>query len=205
MRGLANAPRELGVEVFGEDELVERIQRGEKHRRACISIGDPRPFFRKARIGERLHPAVKSSFESVLRLSFYDREQPVKIEGLHRSERVPELRDARRVLRFFEKTRDRTDGWTVHCWAGVSRSPATALALLFLLRGDEERAAEELRRIRPQAMPNLRLVRHFDALLGSRLIDAARNIYELRHEELISEFRENLDGSLEELEAADPE
>jgi len=199
-RERAPAAGNPGVEVFGEYELLDRLERGVGHFRACISIGNPRSFLRAARPGERLHPLVRSSFDRVLRLSFYDLEEPARIEGLA-MDRLPALRDARRVVRFFERTRGWTDGWTIHCWAGVSRSAAVALGLLYLIHGDEARAAAELRRLRPIALPNRGLLRHFDALLGSRLAEASDGIRSAR----LAELKLELDDSLEELGGADRE
>ncbi len=56
----------------------------------------------------------------------------------------------------------------IHCYAGVSRSTAIALAILMMLYGKdaEDQAVEYLLRIRPQAMPNVRIVREADLILG---------------------------------------
>jgi len=174
-------PSSLGVEVFAENELVDRLARGAPHYRACISIGNPRPLLRKAQPGETVPPHVRNSFESLLRLSFYDLEEPMEFDGLL-LERLPHRGDVQRVLRFFDRTKGWTDGWTIHCWAGVSRSTAVALALLFLLRGDEDQAAAELGRIRPQALPNRLLLRRFDEVLGSRLGPAAQGFHAANRE-----------------------
>jgi predicted protein tyrosine phosphatase len=190
--------------VLGENELVESLERGERHYRACISIGNPRPRLRRAEPGELMPPLLRSSFDSVLRLSFYDLVEPLWIEGRWLG-RLPRASDARRVLRFFERSRGWTDGWTIHCWAGISRSTAVALGLLFLLHGDEGLAAAELRRMRPQALPNLRLVGLFDRELGSRLEAEARRIHSAAAEELGRELEaasaklEGIEGELEEL------
>lgn len=189
-----------GVEVFGENELVARLMAGEAHYRACISIGNPRPFPFRSGPGEALPPIVRKSFDRILRLSFYDLEEVIQVEGLGRLARIPSLRDARRVMRFYDETRPWTDGWTIHCWAGISRSTAVALAILYRLTGDEGEAARRLSRIRPEAMPNLRLVEAFDALLGSRLGGVVGTIYRSR----IDGLREELDGGLEEVEGDGP-
>ena len=189
-----------GVEVFGEEELVASIESGEGHYRACISIGSPRPLLRAPQPGEALHPLVRSAFPDLLRIGIYDLEQRPK--GLPLG-RLPGVAEARRVLQFYERTRARTGGWTIHCWAGVSRSTACALGLLYILRGDEARAADELRRIRPQAMPNLRFVRAFDQVLGSRLLEQAAKIHASRREELELESRAALDGTYAEMAPAD--
>ncbi len=55
----------------------------------------------------------------------------------------------------------------VHCWAGVSRSMASAFAILCdrSPRGDEHRIAREIRSRAPHAQPNRLIVRLADRLL----------------------------------------
>ncbi len=69
---------------------------------------------------------------------------------------------------------DFAEGWDgsrpllVHCWAGVSRSPAAAyiLACARRPRGDEAALARALRSAAPFATPNARMVALADDLLG---------------------------------------
>lgn len=69
----------------------------------------------------------------------------------------------------------------VHCHMGLSRS--TAAMLLLLARrepeADEEELFTRLRRIRPQAWPNSRMISLGDKLLGrgGRLVEALRDHY----------------------------
>lgn len=77
-------------------------------------------------------------------------------------------------------------GWTadapmlVHCWAGVSRSMATAFVLLCdrLGRGSEHAIARHMRARAPHAWPNPLIVRHADEALerDGRMIAAANAI-----------------------------
>ncbi len=55
----------------------------------------------------------------------------------------------------------------VHCWAGVSRSMATAYSILCdrAWRGAEFRLAREMRARAPHAYPNRAIIRHADAQL----------------------------------------
>jgi predicted protein tyrosine phosphatase len=55
----------------------------------------------------------------------------------------------------------------VHCWAGVSRSMATAYSILCdrAWRGAEFRLAREMRARAPHACPNRAIIRHADAQL----------------------------------------
>jgi predicted protein tyrosine phosphatase len=56
----------------------------------------------------------------------------------------------------------------IHCMAGIGRSPAMALAIMAerLGPGKEQEAFEWLVSARPEAVPNLMVVGHADALLG---------------------------------------
>lgn len=86
------------------------------------------------------------------------------------------------VLQLIEFVRawDRTAPLVVHCWMGVSRSPAAALiaALAIAPETDDRELARRLRRASPQATPNARLVALGDAVLhrGGRLVSAVKSI-----------------------------
>lgn len=81
--------------------------------------------------------------------------------------RAPEASDAERVIRFVEAW-DRADPMLIHCWAGISRSTASAFitACVHNPKADEEEIARAIRAASPTASPNARLVGHADALLG---------------------------------------
>jgi predicted protein tyrosine phosphatase len=68
----------------------------------------------------------------------------------------------------------------VHCWAGVSRSMASAFTLLCdrLGPGAEHEIAQAMRARAPHAFPNPLIVRHADKALGreGRMIAAAQSI-----------------------------
>lgn len=68
----------------------------------------------------------------------------------------------------------------VHCWAGISRSTATAFiaACLHNPETDEAAVAGALRTASPTAYPNVRIVAFADAILGrnGRMTDAVRMI-----------------------------
>jgi predicted protein tyrosine phosphatase len=80
---------------------------------------------------------------------------------------APRMTDAERILAFLEDW-DRTSPLLVHCWAGISRSTATAFiaACLHAPRVAEDEIAAAIREASPTAKPNARLVAHADALLG---------------------------------------
>ena len=67
----------------------------------------------------------------------------------------------------------------VHCWMGVSRSPAAAFVIACARApGDERAVARELRRRAPHATPNRLLVAVADDVLGchGRMVDAVTAI-----------------------------
>ncbi len=72
-----------------------------------------------------------------------------------------------RLLAFFEEW-DQTDPLVIHCYAGVSRSPAAAYVAACALAPHrcEFEVARELRRMSPTATPNRRLVALADRRLG---------------------------------------
>lgn len=87
----------------------------------------------------------------------------------------------RDVLMFIEDW-DRADPILVHCYAGISRSTATAFTIACALNPgtDEEEIAWALREASPSAWPNRRIVALADAELGrsGRMSDAIQAIGE---------------------------
>ncbi|MCX8999073.1 protein tyrosine phosphatase [Rhizobiaceae bacterium BDR2-2] len=80
----------------------------------------------------------------------------------------------------FARAWDRAAPLLIHCWMGISRSPAAALvaALAVMPETDERDLALRLRKASPFATPNARLVALGDALLGreERLTAAVKHI-----------------------------
>ncbi len=81
--------------------------------------------------------------------------------------RAPGAVDAEKLIRFVE-TWDRVQPILIHCWAGISRSTASAFitACVHNPKTDENEIAQALRQASPTAYPNPRLVAHADAVLG---------------------------------------
>nr|WP_320143129.1 protein-tyrosine phosphatase family protein [uncultured Cohaesibacter sp.] len=84
-----------------------------------------------------------------------------------------------KMIRFF-RSWDRSAPMVVHCWAGVSRSTASAYIAACALRPelDEMQLAQDLRKASPPATPNRRLVELADHLLGrdGRMSEAIKAI-----------------------------
>jgi predicted protein tyrosine phosphatase len=80
----------------------------------------------------------------------------------------PPGRDHIDALLTFSRTWDRRAPLMIHCWAGISRSMASAFAVLCdrLGPGREIEIARGMRRRAPHAAPNILLVSHADAALG---------------------------------------
>jgi predicted protein tyrosine phosphatase len=96
-----------------------------------------------------------------LKLTFHDVVETM--EGFS----APRATDAEKLIGFVE-TWDRKNPMLIHCWAGISRSTASAYTALCMLRPkvDEEELAFELRAASPSATPNRLIVSFTDSLLG---------------------------------------
>ena len=75
---------------------------------------------------------------------------------------------------------DRARPLVINCYAGISRSTASAYIIAAALapQRDELELAKTLRRVSPSATPNMRLVGLADAMLGrdGRMIEAIGSI-----------------------------
>lgn len=80
----------------------------------------------------------------------------------------------------FVRSWDRRAPLVIHCYAGISRSTASAFACVCALNPDrdEESIAQALRHASPTATPNVRIVSLADRLLGrkGRMIAAVETI-----------------------------
>jgi len=92
---------------------------------------------------------------------------------------VPEERHVADLIGFVRGW-DRRAPLVVHCFAGISRSTASAFAAVCALspHRDEDDIAQALRRASPTATPNIRIVTLADRLLGrdGRMVAAIESI-----------------------------
>jgi predicted protein tyrosine phosphatase len=92
---------------------------------------------------------------------------------------APQAGDAMRLVNFIRDW-DLAQPMLIHCWAGISRSTASALAALCVLRphADEMELALELRSASPSATPNRLITAQVDQLLGrgGRMLKAVEAI-----------------------------
>ena len=111
--------------------------------------------------------------ENHLRLRVHDISVPLDGYVLAEQEHVADLLD-------FVRGWDRRAPLVVHCYAGISRSTASAFASACALapHRDEASIAQALRRASPTATPNIRIVALADRLLGrdGRMIAAIETI-----------------------------
>jgi predicted protein tyrosine phosphatase len=164
---------ELGVQVFAEQELLDRIGKGEKFYSHCISIRNPHEEM----------PNISSAFKEVLELKFYDITKKDRLPPAEYP--LPSQEDVERIIQFVRDTRNSATGYTIHCLHGHSRSTATALGILYMFLGNEVDASRHLRKIHPDTKltPNLCLLEHFDHFLGSRLVPIGEWMQLAYHEE----------------------
>ena len=175
----------VSVRVFGRRELVARIQRRQPMvENCCISIAGPEAE-RVPAMRQEL-AIIQAAFPRVLSLRFHDTN--LCQDDLGRQLTPPSQQDMARIVTFVNETHARSTGYVIHCHAGVSRSTATALAVLFLLGHTEESAVAELRRIRPQAAPLACLTSYFDDLIGSRLTELVPAIHQYAHQHMLNEL-----------------
>jgi predicted protein tyrosine phosphatase len=92
---------------------------------------------------------------------------------------APQRAHVEQVLDFGRRW-DRTAPLVIHCYAGISRSTASAFAIACALNPEREEAeiARRIRRDSPTAHPNRLIVSHADDLLGrkGRMLDALEAI-----------------------------
>lgn len=99
--------------------------------------------------------------ENYLRLRLHDISSPLDGYIMPDQEHIADLLN-------FVRRWDRRTPIVVHCYAGISRSTASAFASVCALNPgrDEESIALALRRASPTATPNIRIVSLADRLLG---------------------------------------
>ena len=99
-----------------------------------------------------------------MRLRFHD------LAGPRDGFRPPDRADMQELLGFAAGWDHAASPLLIHCWFGVSRSPAAAYAIMCQLNpsASEQRIAERLRREMPFATPNRLMISLADGILGRR-------------------------------------
>lgn len=92
---------------------------------------------------------------------------------------APQESHVRQIIEFAQSW-DQAAPLLVHCWMGVSRSPAAAMiaSLAVCPDDDDEALAARLRQSSPFATPNIRLVEIADTVLArkGRFVDAVKKL-----------------------------
>jgi predicted protein tyrosine phosphatase len=108
-----------------------------------------------------------------LRLTFHDINS--ETTGLA----AAQISDAEKLIAFI-KAWDRQAPMLIHCWAGISRSTASAFIAMCLLKPEvgEFTLAKQLRQASPSATPNRMITAKVDYLLGrkGRMLNAVESI-----------------------------
>ena len=143
--------------------IVSGLSWARRHKRefeAVITIEDPSITRFRLGLGSlRFHRHPQPDH---LVLSFYDLDEPIP-EPFHQPwMRLADHADIEAALAFAQQH----DSLLIHCKAGVSRSTATALAILTARLGDPEAAMATLLELRPIAVPNRHVTMIADELLG---------------------------------------
>ncbi len=119
------------------------------------------------------HPELGLPKECHLRMTFNDISTPMKDLTPPGREHVKE------IIGFIEDW-DLSSPMLIHCWAGISRSTASAFITMCLLNPQEEEIdlAWELRNLAPSATPNRLIIEHADALMRreGRMVKAIKTI-----------------------------
>ena len=117
-------------------------------------------------------PALAASGNH-LKLTMHDIAAPVEGMKPPGADQVEQLID-------FARQWNQKAPMLIHCWAGISRSTASAFITQCLHHPDksEQELADELRELSPSATPNPLIIAHADAMLNrnGRMISAIKNI-----------------------------
>lgn len=110
------------------------------------------------------HPELGLAAPRHLKLNFHDITE--ETEGLE----PPMPAHVARILDFVSGWKGEASPLLIHCWAGISRSTASAYAAMCMLhpQRDEAELAAELRAHSPVATPNRRMVAFADEMLGRK-------------------------------------
>lgn len=147
----------MNLQIFSKDLLQEKLDNGERLFSNCISINDPDSFPLRD---------PYNSFTRTLRLEFED----VSFNANLGSGKVlPTENTIKEIVDFYNESKYEADGYIVHCYAGISRSPAAGLMLLYLETKSEEQAFSRLLEIKDFCLPNKIMIDIFDSLYGTRL------------------------------------
>lgn len=166
----------MKIQIFGQNELVKHIEKGEKIHSHCISIINPGKPVHENDPSHISPDILIDSFKEVLILDFWDANKVEHIDHFE-SKKIPSEVDITKILSFVERTKDEATGYTIHCWRGISRSTAVGFGILQYFLNDEKEAADRLIKVRRNTMPLKLIVQLFDKALGSNLAAFNETVY----------------------------
>lgn len=193
MSSKANEPLQVAIE--SRYSIAEKIHnRNSLLGESCISILSPdSPDI----------PELREFFPELLRLRFDD----ITDVSEHVEEYKPILfskSHLRKIFRFYRRIKKRgIRKLTIHCHAGVHRSTAIGLIILYLETRSLERAKEEIIRARTIPLPNKRIISLFDEKYHTNLMWAAEELDARFRSYVHDEISIDRDDYLEELEQVD--
>ena len=143
---------------------------------------------------------IRRHFRKVLRLRFHDITAPDEPVDAGKPVLFSD-RHLKRLVRFYNSIRDERDAViTVHCHAGVHRSTAVGLILLYLDTRDYMTAEEGILQARAIPLPNRRVISVFDRVYGTDLMRVADSLEKRFRAYVRDEIAINQDDYLDELE-----
>ncbi|MCB1178794.1 MAG: dual specificity protein phosphatase family protein [Leptospiraceae bacterium] len=155
--------------IKSKSEIVELINKKYENRLFdAISIGDPDE-------DEPIKDYKKLS--NYLRLEFFDMESGDPESNLYR---IPEKEDFEKVISFYEKIKNSNNDLLIHCKAGISRSTAVGLFMIYKELISEKKSIDTLLYIRPKALPNRNIIKFIDEKFKTNFLEEINKIHDRR-------------------------
>jgi len=150
---------ETQIEVLSVYSIIERLKNSSRIYDACISIGDP-GFIAPEGLKENVKYLLELRFHDINRKNELDRNQNTKL---------PSRYDIKKIIDFYNDTREKCNGYTIHCHAGVHRSVAVAMIILYMMNPDLEYVKNRISKIKAFPLPNKKMLNTFDRINKSSL------------------------------------
>jgi len=182
----------LPIEIFSVYKMEEKLQLGSRMYSHCISIRSP---------GSNVLD-FKNRSVSVLLLVFNDIYSKKDIPN-DLTVKPPNMTSIKKIVKFYEDTKNSATGYTIHCHAGVHRSVAVGMILLFLMNNSIEFVRDEIIKVKAFPLPNRKLLELFDRHYNSNLSSLIPEFNERLSKFLSNDIQISIDDYLEELESVE--
>ena len=166
----------IEIQDIDHAELLFLSKRGREFK-YVVSIGDPG------------YPEPEKLYENdrvVLRMEFMDKDMDDVITS---HETLPVRKHVESIINFASEIKEPDAKLLCHCKAGISRSTAAGLILLFLREKDEKKAADILSELNSESLPNRLMIHYADEILGSNLKAVTEEIHRKRAFDIMSHLR----------------